>query len=333
MNPDHIAEWRDCLAGQMHEQHGVAEQEAQKTAARWPRSLVARGAIAPEAYQIPESARVRNERRGLLTGRGSILLLLCTGLFGMSTSGATLYAVLAGSPNIFGTVDTITGVFDPIGPETHTLFGMGFAPNGTLYGTDDSNPAEVYQVDPFSGIPTDLGHSSDSAIGSTVGSDGLLYAVDQNGPGAAFYTIDPNTLAVHVINPDLGFISDGLAVFANGIFYTDALIGGTDVLEAVDPGTGHATAIGSGFDVGIFAGANVDGTIYAGSNTGYLYTIDTATGAAAQAFKITGGSGDVDALAFNSAPEPSTSVLASLGIALAGLVSAIRRSRRASSRI
>jgi len=64
MNPDQIAAWRDYLAGQMHEQYGVERQEARKTVARWLRSMLARS-IAPEAYQVPEAARVRNERRGL----------------------------------------------------------------------------------------------------------------------------------------------------------------------------------------------------------------------------------------------------------------------------
>jgi hypothetical protein len=64
MNPDQIAAWRDYLAGQMHEQHGVEKREARKTVARWLRSMLARS-TPPEAYQVPEAARIRNERRGL----------------------------------------------------------------------------------------------------------------------------------------------------------------------------------------------------------------------------------------------------------------------------
>ncbi len=258
-----------------------------------------------------------------MDGRRSVFLLLCAGLFAVSAPGATLYAVLAGSPNIFGTVDTGTGAFNPIGPQTPTLFGMGFAPNGTLYGTDGLPDAEVYQVDRFSGNAVPLGQTSDSTIGSTVGSDGLIYAVNAQS-NAAFYTIDPTTRAVNPIS-HLGFASDGLAVFDNGTFYTDANIGGIDFLVAVDPGTGSATQIpGSGLGVAIFDGANVDGTIYAGGSTG-LYTIDPTTGVATSVATFTGGG--VNALAFNSAPEPSTAVLAGLGIALVGLVFAIRRSR------
>jgi hypothetical protein len=63
MNPDQITAWRDYLAGQMHEQHGVATHDARKTVTRWLRSLE-QGA-APQAYQVPEVARICNERRGL----------------------------------------------------------------------------------------------------------------------------------------------------------------------------------------------------------------------------------------------------------------------------
>lgn len=63
MNPNQITAWRDYLAGQMHEQHGVATHEARKTVTRWLRSLD-QGA-APQAYQIPEAAPIRNEPRGL----------------------------------------------------------------------------------------------------------------------------------------------------------------------------------------------------------------------------------------------------------------------------
>jgi hypothetical protein len=69
-NPDHMAAWRDYLVGQMHEQYGVAKQEAQKTVARWLRSLGQRPA-ASEAQPIPEAVRIRNQRppssRGLRT--------------------------------------------------------------------------------------------------------------------------------------------------------------------------------------------------------------------------------------------------------------------------
>jgi hypothetical protein len=264
---------------------------------------------------LSEALRMHGLRSALLP------LLVCAGLFVTSASGDTLYANLSDS---FGTLDPTTGVFTPLGTSP-SIFGMGFAPDGTLYATDSATPAGVYQVDPLSGNLTSLGSLiSDSATGSTVGSDGLIYAVSAD-PNAIFFTIDPTTLAENVINSGFAFSSDGLAVFANGTFYTDAIGGGNDVLEAVDPVTGVATQIGTGMGVQIFAGANVNGTIYGGAADGNLYSIEPSTGLATFDATITGSSGDVFALA--SVPEPSTAMLAGAGIALIGLVFTVRRRR------
>jgi hypothetical protein len=61
MNPDHIETWRNYFAGQLHERCGVAKQQAQKTAARWLRSLEQRHG-ASETQQILEVAHIRNRR-------------------------------------------------------------------------------------------------------------------------------------------------------------------------------------------------------------------------------------------------------------------------------
>jgi hypothetical protein len=238
-------------------------------------------------------------------------LLSCTVLIGATASAATVYAVLdnAGT-NTYGTLDTGTGVFNPIAIQTPNLYGMGFAPNGNLYGTDSATNAGVYQVDPLTGNLTSLGTSANSVIGSTVGSDGLIYAVSQDTSGI-FYTINPTTVATNVINT-FGFQSDGLAVFADGIFYTDLMGSTGDTLEAVDPVTGVATAVGNGLGAQIFAGVDVNGTIYGGDGAGNLYTINLSTGVATLIAAITGATGSLDALAFQPVPEPSTASLAGI---------------------
>jgi hypothetical protein len=65
MDPEYIAAWRDYLAGQMHEQYGVAMPDARQAVTRWLRML--QHGAAPQAYQVPEVARIRNERRPLRT--------------------------------------------------------------------------------------------------------------------------------------------------------------------------------------------------------------------------------------------------------------------------
>jgi hypothetical protein len=263
----------------------------------------------------------------------SILLLSAFVLFGVSANAGSIFAAIAGSSNFFGTIDTTTGVFSNIATQPATVFGMGFNGNGTLYGTDDASPsAGVYQIDPGTGALNPLGTVPDTTEGGTVGSDGLIYSVGAGG-NANFFTIDPVTLVVHIINDNLGFQSDGLAVFLDGIFYTDILSSdGNDQLEAVDPVTGIATPVGTGLGVFIFSGVNVNGVIYAAGGDGNLYTINTATGIATLDVAITGVIGNVDALAFNSIPEPSTGMLASLGFVLAGAAVAIRSRRRRARR-
>lgn len=262
-------------------------------------------------------------------------LLVCAGLFATSASGDTLYAVFG---NSFGTLDPTTGNFTTLGASPNVI-GMGFAPNGTMYATE-FGPG-VDQVDPSSGNLTPLFSTLYSAGGSTVGSDGLIYAFNQDFSNVNFYSINPVSQAVILISSGLGFASDGLAVFANGLFYTDARnnITGVDTLESVNPVTGATTQIGTGFGLNsgapiqIFAGANINGTIYAGGpvSDGNLYTINLTGPLAGRATLDVATNGGDDLFALASVPEPSTATLAGAGIALIGLVVTVRRRRPKSS--
>jgi hypothetical protein len=250
-------------------------------------------------------------------------LLVCAGLFATSASGDTLYAVFG---NSFGTLDPTTGNFTTLGASPNVI-GMGFAPNGTMYATE-FGPG-VDQVDPSSGNLTPLFSTLYSAGGSTVGSDGLIYAFNQDFSNVNFYSINPVSQAVILISSGLGFASDGLAVFANGL----------DTLESVNPVTGATTQIGTGFGLNsgapiqIFAGANINGTIYAGGpvSDGNLYTINLTGPLAGRATLDVATNGGDDLFALASVPEPSTATLAGAGIALIGLVVTVRRRRPKSS--
>jgi hypothetical protein len=65
MNPDHIAQWREYLAGQMQERCGVAKQVAQNTVTLWLRSLKREH----EVYRIPSS--IRTQRPSVRTKSGT----------------------------------------------------------------------------------------------------------------------------------------------------------------------------------------------------------------------------------------------------------------------
>jgi hypothetical protein len=63
MNPDHLAAWREYLAGQMQKRDGITNQEAQKIVAVWLGSLKRKR----EACRIPPPSRPRSQRLGLGT--------------------------------------------------------------------------------------------------------------------------------------------------------------------------------------------------------------------------------------------------------------------------
>jgi hypothetical protein len=52
MNRKHIEAWKEYLVGELHERYGIAKEEAQRTVARWLRSLAQRSAL--EAQAVPE---------------------------------------------------------------------------------------------------------------------------------------------------------------------------------------------------------------------------------------------------------------------------------------
>jgi hypothetical protein len=68
MNPDHMAAWREYLAGHIQERCGVAKQVAQKTVTLWLRSLKQD----PDSYRIPAPSRIWSQRRGVRTKSAAI---------------------------------------------------------------------------------------------------------------------------------------------------------------------------------------------------------------------------------------------------------------------
>lgn len=244
----------------------------------------------------------------------------------------------------FGTLDPITGSFTDIATEPVQLDGLGFAPDGIMYATDVNNV--VYQVDPATGQLTEIGTSPYSIGGSTVGPDGLIYVISAASK-ASFYTINPLTMATHVINSNVGFISSSLAVLSGGLFYTVDALNEPEVLYSINPTTGAVTKIGTGLgsrtaDVDLSAAANVNGTVYGmggpDSNYNEIYTINTTTGKGTytnvSATDTSSFEFSWDILAYDSAsptPEPASAPLMAAGLA-ALCVAKFYRSRCASQR-
>jgi hypothetical protein len=230
-----------------------------------------------------------------------------------------------GNAGSFGTVDLATGNFTYIGTTSQVLFGMGFTPDGTLYGLDGGANAHLWQVNTATGGLTDLGAVGHSVVGATVGPDGLIYAIEYNASGL-LYTINPSTMAVTPIG-NTGILGNGLVAFdSNGVLYMNSQGGGNDILYSIDPTTGTPSLIGP-TNLAIFTGVfNLgDGNLYGFANDTGIYSLDTTSGAstlvsfAGFPSEVAYAAADFEGGRTQANPEPSTILLVGIGsLALAG---------------
>jgi len=255
---------------------------------------------------------------------------------GPSTASAGPTVYVAGNGGEFGTLDLATGDFTSIGtlnPSSDAaIIGMGFGPDGKLYGLDFIQPnANLYQIDITNANTTLVGALDHSAYGATADAAGKVYALSQDN-NAVFYTLDPPSTTTTAVGPTglAGFFlaavnSGGTQFFAGGVNLTT----GTVDLYSIDAMTGAATLVGdTGFPVssGLFVGDTLYGFDL---NVPAIFTIDTTTGAATQVatYNLPNGSlvraAAVPALQLAPVPEPSTLALAAMGAV--GLAGAIRR--------
>jgi hypothetical protein len=192
-----------------------------------------------------------------------------------------------GSGDVFGTLDVSTGTFTQISPlstANQTVVGMGFGPDGQLYGLGlKSLPAlttDLFRIDVTTGTATDLGPSNFQAAGAGSGSNGVLFGIDVNNNN--LYAVTPPAPTGSFI-ATLPFIADGLvAIRPDGHLF--AAGNGDGSFFRVETTTGASTLVGNtGQGINLFAGSFVGSTLYGfnGSNNAIL-TIDPTTAAATQ---------------------------------------------------
>ena len=228
-----------------------------------------------------------------------------------------------------------TGAFTSIGtlnlPSGDQIFGMGFGPDGNLYGVDNESDAQLYRINPTNATITDLGTIGMSAIDATTDASGKMYLLSQD-TNAIFYTLNPPSTATNVVGPT-GISTEGLvAVNAAGTqLFTSVVTGGSTYdLASVNLTTGVATDIGNtGFVP--FNGLFVGSTLYGFDAFGNIITLNTTTGAGTQVGTYSLPNGDViDASAVlksQSVPEPSSLVLGLVSVVFMGSLGLIRRRR------
>jgi len=244
-------------------------------------------------------------------------------------------AYIVGSGNEFGTLDLTTGAFSEIGvlPISGNIFGMGFGPDGVLYGLDSAVPsASLYSIDTNTANVINLGPVGQSAVDATADEAGELFVLSQD-VNAIYYTLNPPGTTANVVGPT-GLQSQGLAaVTADGAtLYTNALVAAdTGELESIDTTTGAATPIGLLGDANLVNGLFLDGTLYGFDDVNdAIDTIDTTTGATTQIATYALPNGDfIDGSAPVPAPVPEPASFPLLAAALIAL-SILRRRLRSS---
>ena len=227
----------------------------------------------------------------------------------------------------FGRLDPQTGTYTQIGNTNPVLVGLGYGPDGSLYGFEDGAlNARLFRVNPANaaltfvgntGIPStyvDPNAGGGWAMGGT--SDGHLYAFSWQpptlGPNAYLYSIDPATAQSTQIG-NMGFPTYG-TINGDGSGGLYATTGGTNEFFQLNRTTGAGTLLGSGSFGTVFAMGFTGGTMYAMNINGQIYSVNLNNGASTLVSTY-----NVSALgqmyAAAPVPEPAALLLVVLGAA------------------
>ena len=192
------------------------------------------------------------------TGKDAMTVIGVCGLLLLGASvGQAQTVYVEGSSNEFGLLDVATGDFTLLGNTQRTIFGMGFAVDGSLYGLTSGPNARLQTIDPANASTTTLGRIGQVASTATM-RDGAFYVLT-NDFSSAFYSLAPPALLPSFINSSLPFSEDGLIAFdgQGNLFAGSADATGNDMLYQIDPTTGASVLLGDtgffGIEAGIFS--------------------------------------------------------------------------------
>lgn len=201
--------------------------------------------------------------------------MLCLPMFATGAQADILYASTnpTNTPGDFGTLDTVTGVYTPLGDNGVALAGIG-TENGILYGMARNTASGIlYSINTTNGALTPIGNSNITILDFTVVATGL-WAIGTNGN---LYRIDPNTGAA-TLSGNVGPLAATPTVQNwNSLGGIEGIV--FDVLDNLytlnqDTAGAHFLGCGGSFPFGDCSGPQMGAM---GATGGVLYGVDNPT--------------------------------------------------------
>jgi hypothetical protein len=265
----------------------------------------------------------------LFARRVSLVAAVCLLLSPTGVRANVVLWIDDGSNNI-GTVDITTGTVTVVGNAGPDLLtDIGFAADGTLYGTSFTN---FYSINQTNGAATFIGNYGglgNDGMNALIGAPGgVLYAASN--ATTDLYSVVPSPFGLTTLSGSTGAESAGDLAASGGSLYLSGLdpSNGNDELVKLSVGGGAVTSTiigdftqGGATFTGVF-GLSDDGTTMYAVNGTTVYSVDLATAQLSTVLDYSGhGLGGANGAAFvnessTTVPEPGSGL--TLGTALLG---------------